>query len=144
MSWACPRRVWGEEPAHNINHYFLLSSFFFSSRLGHTLGIHSHSYSCGRCSPVPQPSRGLTDLKSCPLQPGSHLRQQGVAQLNIPLCGVVGCACLFSTMQGPPLSMLGWEHHPCYQLTSTSGGLSSQCASRWFLNVFTAPLFTAS
>ena len=40
--------------------------------------------------------------------------------------------------------MLGWEHHPCYQLTSISGGLSSQCASRWFLNVFTVPLLTTS
>ena len=28
--------------------------------------------------------------------------------------------------------------------TSTSGGLSSQCASRWFLNVFTVPLLTTS
>ena len=27
MSWACPGRVWGEEPAHNIDHYFLLSFF---------------------------------------------------------------------------------------------------------------------
>ena len=29
--------------------------------------------------------------------------------------------------QGIPLSVLGWEHHPCYQLTCTSGGCFPMC-----------------
>ena len=91
---------------------------------------------------------------SCPFQSGSHL-QQGDAQLSHPLVWRGGVATLCVVMHpvvclfvlncaGTTTVHLGWEHHSCYQLTSTSGGLSSQCASRWFLNVFAVPLFSTS
>ena len=130
---------------------------------------HRVAWIIGQISQVPQPRKRLTDQLIIPLPVWvtpkttrssslsislclvvgcacllSTMQEQGVAQLSIPLCGVVGFACLFSTMQGPPLSMLGWAHHPCDQLTSTSRGLSSQCVSRRFLNVFTVPLLTTS
>ena len=137
------------------------------SRLGHTSVIHSHSYS--RCEVLP-PSSKQTDISCwavnlqfflCVNVFGNNWPSTATrcSDESSPLPGqcstgvlygiVVGCiSCSYVpngvTVCSPPLSMQAWEHQSLLTVDLKIWWLSSQCSSRWFLNMFTELLLTTS
>ena len=142
------------------------------SRLGHTSDIHSHSYS-NSDSPTQQHTSLTSPAGMIYTFSFSFVFvclviidpvQQEDAQLSRPLCqasavpvtvwcsGVaILCAVMYLMVWRFALNYEGTTTvHTrlgtviCYQLTCTSGGVPSQCASRRLLNVFTVLLLTTS